>query len=56
MPFALYSVGFDARDDGGIPWSDLQNATGKLRHRANLKMFDAFLNGQKADIVAGINL
>ena len=51
VPFTLYSVGVDARNDNGIPW--IRNF--EPRYRADLRMFDSAVRGEKADIVAGIN-
>jgi len=50
MPFTLYSIGLNARDDGGIPYSK------DLSQNQNCYRVDLSLpNSAPADIVAGIN-
>lgn len=49
MPFTLYSVGLNARDDGGRPFE--QERSGETRYQITLDPNDT----QSTDIVAGIN-
>ena len=50
VPFTLYSVGFNARDDGGIPYED-KTANDDKRYAVNFRLPE----NAKVDIVAGIN-
>lgn len=50
MPFRLYSVGFNARDNGGVPYED-ERRTDERRYKVEVGQSDT----AKCDIVEGIN-
>ena len=56
VPYTLYSIGADSRDDGGKPYQDekYKNDTNASADRARYKLRNYF-DDEKCDIVAGIN-
>ena len=57
MPFTLYSVGPDSRDDGGNPYENTHYKahTGTQADRNRYNLAGDFLDSKGTDVVAGIN-
>lgn len=51
IPFTLYSIGLNARDDGGVPYEDKDKSASRGRYKTDyFRPMDT-----AADVVAGIN-